>query len=83
MSCIFNSKWLNGRAGRSPSFQTPGTPLDRLEGANKTDTQVLASPIEQVLSSIWEALRTPLGVDSYPRIPHKTHGYSGTPSSST
>ncbi len=33
------------RAGRSPTFQDPGTPLDGLAG-----TRVPASPIEQVLS---------------------------------
>ena len=36
---------VNSRAGRSPTFQDPGTPLDGLGG-----TRVPASPIEQVLS---------------------------------
>ncbi len=42
------------RAGRSPTFQDPGTPLDGLVG-----TRVAMSPIEQALNFKTRALESP------------------------
>ncbi len=55
------------RAGRSPTFQDPGTPLDGLAG-----TRVPASPIEQV-SSFKTSLQESNKVDLVPGYPLKLY----------
>ncbi len=57
-----NYEGVEGRAGRSPTFQDPGTPLYGLAG-----TRVPSSPIEELLSGVpGESFDVELRVPGYP-----------------
>ena len=60
-----NVDCISSRAGWSPTFQDPGTPLIGLAG-----TRVPASPIEQLLSFLKESF----DLDSDSRVSRKTRG---------